>query len=66
MAVCKVDRFMVQALLERLVREKLSEMIDVQNMEGQVRQFLFFFSVLIVCIATLFHVSCVCGFCFFF
>ncbi|CAL1546699.1 unnamed protein product [Lymnaea stagnalis] len=34
-AVCKADCFMVQALLERMVREGLMEMIDMQNCMGQ-------------------------------
>lgn len=36
MSVCKADRNMVQALLERLSREKLPHMINVQNCMRQV------------------------------
>ena len=37
MAVCKTDPNMVLALLERLMRENLSQMIDVENKHRQVR-----------------------------
>lgn len=35
-AVCKTDPNMVLALLERLMRENLSQMIDVENKHRQV------------------------------
>lgn len=37
-AVCKTDPNMVLALLERLMRENLSQMIDVENKHRQVKQ----------------------------
>ncbi|XP_059165766.1 uncharacterized protein LOC131948250 isoform X2 [Physella acuta] len=39
-AVCQADCYMVQALLERLVREKLTDMIDIQNTMGQTPLYL--------------------------
>lgn len=39
-AVCKADRFMVQALLERLARENLIKIIDMQNSAGQTPLYL--------------------------
>ncbi|XP_067676201.1 uncharacterized protein [Haliotis asinina] len=39
-AVCKADKYMVQALLERIVRENLQTMIDTQNSERQTPVYL--------------------------
>ncbi|XP_071095913.1 uncharacterized protein [Haliotis cracherodii] len=39
-AVCKADKYMVQALLERILRENLQTMIDTQNSERQTPVYL--------------------------